>query len=78
MKKFYETTLWGIELALVQCYRPDKGYTLLAFAHHNYTTWCLVAKEGVTVPNINFNDTLELLLVNVRLIPRLDDVVGVK
>jgi len=35
----------SIKFYIVQCFRPNKGYTLLAHIGKGYATWCLIVAD---------------------------------
>lgn len=77
MKKFYTTSIQGVELHIVQCFRPNKGFKLIAHTFTPpFTTWCLVCEDRDTfkVSHLNLKSVLSLLLRNVRSVARVDDV----
>ena len=39
-----QTATETVKLYVVQCFKPDLGFEMLAFVHGVYCTWCLVVE----------------------------------
>ena len=78
MKTFFTTSINDVEIKLVQCFRPGKGYELLAHKFNGFICWCLVCKDEavVLVKHLDFSEMIEAMVACVRADVRVDDVVA--
>jgi len=79
MKTFFTTSINDVEIELVQCFRRNKGYTLLTHKFNGFICWCLVCKDEAVelINDFDFSEIIDTMVACVRAEVRVDDVVGV-